>query len=105
MSIKFHSHYSQKLTTKELNFCKKEMKSSKIPTEILQLNEKIKSLETHCQQFRKLHVEWKALNHQIDQKMNKILLNRHLSEKSETTLVSSKEEKKKHLSLLFPMLA
>jgi hypothetical protein len=81
MSIKFHLYYNQKLTTKELNFCKKEIKSSKIPTKILQLNERIKSLETHCQQFRKLHIEWKMLNHQIDQKMNKISLSQHLSKK------------------------
>ena len=89
MIIKNISLYSQKFTLKELNHCKKIIHSSKIPSEITALNEKIKSLEPHCQQFKKMHVEWKKLNHQIDQKMNQALSGKH-SSKPPTPFVKEK---------------
>ncbi len=79
MRIKINSLYSQKFTLKELNHCKKIIHSSKIPSEITALNEKIKSLEPHCQQFKKMHIEWKKLNHQIDQQMNQASSGKHSS--------------------------
>ncbi len=69
MPVELISLYSQKITTKQLNYCRTALKSRLSLEQTSLVHEKIKSLEAHCQQFRKLHIQWKALNCCVNQKM------------------------------------